>query len=577
MKISNTLLLTIILFGLLTLSCQEKRTVGLTNSQERKVDSLTGHWNLKEKPGGAIAILKDGDIFYQNVFGQADVSEAKPNSEQTGFQLAQISDSFVAYALLYLSETSKLSLEDTLSKHLPFTSSISPDIKVRHLLQQTSGIYDFEVLKNIVGWSDQNPFSDKDALSLIQSQKEASFAPGTEFSPSRSNIFLAVQVIESFSKKPFSRYIEESIFGPLGMHDTFVLTDSNQDNPQMAKSYRNEENGAITTIPSKKETYASINVVSSISDMVKWEQNLLKPNSSMTKTIQKFNSYVELDNGKTYDVPAGRLTYGQKYVHKERGINTAMSTGGIDGFASAIFNFPSERFTTITLSNNGEGYNGYIGMLSAHAILGDVFTEPTTTDYTTLKTFPIDTSYHKKYEGMYWDALGELSREIRIENDTLRYIRSNGNSSALIPLSKDRFQLKTDFDDKIYLTFNETDERITMQYFYGDANPFDFVKYTPKTPSHEELQVYEGNYICDALGIDYSFTISENSLIASNEKIKGITFNYIKDEVFQGDQWFMGSIEFKRADEDYIQGFYVRNDLIRNLWFKKDRNIKTLP
>ncbi len=577
MKIINTTLSTIILFGLLIVSCQEKRTVGLTNSQEKTVDSLTAHWNQKEKPGGAIAILMEGDVVYQNVFGQADVSEAKPNSEQTGFQLAQISDSFVAYALLYLSETTKLSLEDALSKHLPFISAISPDIKVRHLLQQTSGIYDFEVLKNIVGWSDQNPFSDEDALSLIKSQKEASFTPGTEFSPSRSNIFLTVKVIESFSKKPFSRYIEESILDPLDMNDTFVLTASNQDNPQMAKSYRNEENGTISAIPSKKETYASVNIVSSISDMVKWEQNLLKPNSEMTKTVQKFNSYVALDNGKTYDVPAGRLTYGQKYVHKERGINTAMSTGGIDGFASAIFNFPSERFTTITLSNNGEGYNGYIGMLSAHTILGDAFTEPTTTDYKTLKTVPIKVNYHKKYEGMYWDALGELSREIRVENDTLHYIRSNGNSSALIPLSKDRFQLKTDFDDKIYLVFNETDGKITMQYFYGDATPFDFVKYVHKTLNREKLQVYKGDYICEALGITYSFNVLENSLIASNEKIEGITFNYIKDEVFQGDQWFMGSIEFKRAYDGKIEGFYVRNDLIRNLWFKKNRNIKILP
>ncbi|MEO0572705.1 MAG: serine hydrolase domain-containing protein [Bacteroidota bacterium] len=569
MKIKDVFLLVVILSGLLTLSCQEKKTVGLTSIQEKIVDSLTAHWNQKERPGGTIAILKGGEVLCQKAFGQADASAAKPNSSHTGFQLGQISDSFVAYALLHLSVTSDLSLHDPLSKHLPFMGSISLDIKVAHLLQHSSGIHDFEILKNIVGWSDAKPFSSKDAIKLIQTQKEVSFTPGTEFSPSRSNLFLAAQVVQSVAKIPYGNYLEINILNPLRMNDTFVLTPSNQEDSRMATSYRNQGDGTLVAIPSKKETYASINIVSSISDMVKWEQNLSKPNSEMARTVQKFNSYVALDNGKTYDVPAGRLTYGQKYIHKERGINTAMSTGGIDGFASAIFNFPSERFTTITLSNNGEGYNGYIGMLSAHTILGDAFTEPTTTDYSTLNTIPLDLNYNKKYEGTYWDALGELSREIRIGNDTLRYVRSNGNSSALIPLSKDRFQLKTDFDDKIYLVFYEKDGKVTMQYFYGDATPFDFVKYEPRALSSKEMEAYEGDYFCEALGITYSLKITENQLIASNKKIEDISFNYIKNEVFQGSQWFMRSIEFKPSGNGEIQGFYVRNDLIRNLWFKK--------
>ena len=570
MKIKNVLFFQIVLLGLVTVSCQENKTISLTKSQTTIIDSLTAHWNEDNRPGGAIALLKDGDILYENTLGYADVSLSKKNTRKTGFQLGQISDSFIAYALLHLEAATDLSLDDNLATYLPFISKLNPNIKVKHLLQQSSGIHDFEVLKNIKGWGDEIPFSTEDAISLIQTQQKISFTPGTKFSPSRSNLLLASAVIESVSKMSVEDYIRNHIFKSLRMNDSFVLTPTNQRNAKMAKSYRIEEDGTLTAIPSQKETYASINVVSSISDMVKWEQHLKSPKTQNSAIVEKFKSYVILDNGKTYDVPAGRLTYGQKYIHDERGISTAMSTGGIDGYASAIFNFPTENFTTITLSNNGEGYNGYIGMLSAHHLMPEAFTEPTTTDYTKLKTVPLNREYHQRFEGMYWDALGEITREIRIENDTLRYIRSNGFSSVLVPLSKNRFQLKTDYDDKIYLEFQEKDGDVHMQYFYGDATPFSFEKYTPKKIPEKELRdSYSGSYIADPLGVTYTIEVIENQLVASNGKTESITFNYIKNNVFQGDKWFMGSIEFKKDKDGLIKGFYVKNDLIRNLWLKK--------
>ena len=74
--------------GLVTVSCQETKTVSLNKSQIAVVDSLSNHWNKENRPGGAIAILKDGDVLYKNVLGYADVSLSKKSTEKTGFQLA---------------------------------------------------------------------------------------------------------------------------------------------------------------------------------------------------------------------------------------------------------------------------------------------------------------------------------------------------------------------------------------------------------------------------------------------------------------------------------------------------------
>ncbi|WP_350292001.1 serine hydrolase domain-containing protein [uncultured Croceitalea sp.] len=549
---------------------QEGKINSLNAQQTKTVDSLTSHWDKNMMPGGAIAIIHNGKIVYQSTLGLANTALGKKNTAQTPFLLAQISDNFVAYAMLDLINRKKLSLDSKLHNFLPYTTHLGKQITLRNLLEKSSGLHDFEVLRNIASWSDSSPFSISDVEQLISRQQNLNIEPGREFSDSRTNMVLLSEVIAKVSGISFSEYMEQFIFKPLGMKNSFVLSHSNQSQNNLAKSYRISEEGEAILIPSKKETYASINIAASIEDMVLWEMNLKLPSEKSKPIVHLFHTYVKLKNGKEYNIPMGKLMYGQKYVHKERGIETAMVTGGIDGYASAIFNFPSEEFTVITLSNNGESYNGYIGMLSAHSIIEDSFLEPATIDFSTIKTIKLNPNYCKKYEGLYWDAAGEISREIKIVNDTLRYIRSNGSTSAFIPLSNNKFQRKTDFDDKMFLIFKEQNGQISMQYLIGEATPFDFVKYNQKKISKEELsQTYSGIYYSKTLGIGYEINEKKGKLVASNIKSEDITFQPIMDELFAGDKWFLGSIEFNKDTNDNVKGFYVKNDAIRNLWFQK--------
>ncbi|MBW1296628.1 serine hydrolase domain-containing protein [Aquimarina litoralis] len=546
----------------------------LTTQQNKYIDSLTAHWNQPIHPGGAIAFIQNGKTILQKVAGTANIDKQQPITEETSFQLAQLSDSFIAFALIQLHQEKKLSLDNKLSLYFPDFKKFKQKLTIKNLLQQSSGIHDFEILKNIAGWRDTDHFSKEDALHLIRNQQSLSFIPGTEFSYSRSNMLLASMLIEKASKMPFEKYMEEQVFTPLGMKNTFVINAANQNTKNLAQSYRIQDND-ITLIPSLKETYAGINIASSLSDMILWEKNLASPNSKTQEIVTLFSSFVQLNNGLEYKAPRGTLMYGQRYVHKERGLETIMSTGGIDGYASTIFNFPTEKFTAIVLSNNGEPYNGYIGMLSAHSILGNKFTEPFSIDFSTIRSIPIDQNYHRQFEGFYWDAIGEISREIRIENDTLRYIRPN-QSTALIPISKNKFQMKTDFDDKIFLTFSkDAKNKVSMSFAFGDATPFEFIKYTPKTLTQKDLQSkYSGEYYCKEIGIGYHFEAKDNKLISSNVKSDTMTFSPIKQEIFSGDQWYMQSIEFRVNSEGIVEGFYVRNDAIRNLWFEKIKNHK---
>ena len=537
--------------------------------QQRYIDSLTAHWERPNLPGGAMAVIRNGQVVLEKVLGSANVDQKKPITSNTPFQLGQLSNGFVAYAVLKLHYNNQLSLQEPVSKYLP-QLNLPTDLQIIHLLQQASGIHDYEVLKHIAGWDDHAFFSMEDALGLIAQQKEVAFVPGSEFSQSRSNMLLASQVAEKAAKMPFAEYMEAHVFKPLGMANTYVLSHKNQNTANFAISYRLDENNVASPQPSNKETYAGINVVSSIADMVQWEKHLRAPAKKFEKAVTHFKQYVTLENGAQFCVPSGKLIYGQRNIHKERGIETTMATGGIGGFASAVFNFPSVDFHVITLSNNGEPYNGYIGMLSAHELLGEAFTEPSSIDFSKLKTIPLDKVYHKAFEGWYWDAVGELSRELRIENDTLYYVRPT-MKTALIPLSKDVFQMKTDFDDRVILTFSKkSSDNIQMDYAFGEATPFRFEKYEPVSLSNTTLEEkYAGHYYCKSLGIGYEVSVENAALKARNVKAEPVVLQPIANEVFSGNQWYMGSIAFELDRNENVKGFYVKNDAIRNLWFEK--------
>ena len=156
---------------LLGISCQKRAPNHLTKLQQKTVDSLTSHWNQLNRPGGAIGILQNDEELYVQAFGSANIEMNENLTTESGFQLAQISNCFIAYALLKLEADGHLSLNDNLEIFLPYMGGLSKDIKVKHLLQQASGIHDFEILKNIMGWKDDSPFSINDALELIKTQK----------------------------------------------------------------------------------------------------------------------------------------------------------------------------------------------------------------------------------------------------------------------------------------------------------------------------------------------------------------------------------------------------------------------
>jgi len=169
-------------------------------------------------PGASIAIVHKNDIFYSKSWGVTGESEEKVTAE-TPFVVGSISKSLTGLAVMRLLDAGIIQLDDPVQKYMPWFTlkdkQAASQITIKHLLTQTSGISTYSGLA----------ISDKESkdLSAIKdnveslSNVELTAAPGEKHQYSNANFSILGALIEEVTKQPFSKYMEEQVFSPLGM------------------------------------------------------------------------------------------------------------------------------------------------------------------------------------------------------------------------------------------------------------------------------------------------------------------------------------------------------------------------
>ncbi len=92
---------------------------------------------------GSVLIAQDGKVLIAKGYGMADVELNVPNTPDTKFRLASITQQFTAMAILELEEDGRLSTEDPVCKYILKCPNDWQGIKIVDLLTHTSGIPNF--------------------------------------------------------------------------------------------------------------------------------------------------------------------------------------------------------------------------------------------------------------------------------------------------------------------------------------------------------------------------------------------------------------------------------------------------
>ncbi|ARQ78092.1 serine hydrolase domain-containing protein [Oxalobacter formigenes] len=197
--------------------------------------------------GVLVCICFDGEMVYRRAAGLADREANCLMQENTLFRLASISKAFTSLAVAALVEQRKLSLDDSVSKWLPyFTPKLSngfvPVITIRDLLCHMSGL-DYRWAQKEDGPYAKAGVSDGldiTGLTLEENLKRLAsaplcFAPGSSWLYSLGPDVLGA-VVAKVQGTDFRTALAELVTKPLGMTDTAFYA-SESDRKRVAAPY----------------------------------------------------------------------------------------------------------------------------------------------------------------------------------------------------------------------------------------------------------------------------------------------------------------------------------------------------
>jgi CubicO group peptidase (beta-lactamase class C family) len=297
----------------------------------------------RHAPGASVAVIKDGKVLLSKGYGLADVELGVPATDKSVYQLASVSKTFTAAAVMLLVREGKLALADKVSQRLSDVPAAWEGVTIRQLLNHTSGIKSYTSVQDF----NQRPrqdFSQREVLDFV-AKAPLEFAPGEKWNYSNTGYFLLGMLIEKASGQSYAEFMAQRIFRPLGMQRTRV-NDLRAVIHDRARGYqwdgRELKNGEYV---SPTQPFSAGALVSTVQDLVKWDAALSAGKLLDQATLDEMWTPTPLKEG--------QADYGYGWqLGKVNGRRLVSHGGGIPGFSTQLSRFVDDGLTVIVLINS---------------------------------------------------------------------------------------------------------------------------------------------------------------------------------------------------------------------------------
>lgn len=320
----------------------------LAQGKNDRLDSLMSAIYPIDKPGAAVAIVKNGKVIFKKGYGIADLDSKTINTPSTSFNIGSMTKQFTAYCILELQSQKKLSLDDKLIKFFPgFSPKVANAITIRNLLTHSSGIIDYY---DYVDKKRYAEFWDKDILPAIKSIDSVYFPAGSKYRYSNTAYCLLSLIIEMVSGRPFPEFVRDNIFKPLKMEKSGVIhPDFKISNRAIGYEF---ENDSFKISDAKQSLFFSTmgdgGIYTSIDDYLKWIMAMQSGKMLYPHLIKEAQSpQFLIDSSKNISYGFGWFIAGfgdEKLIYHP---------GSNGGFRTIVFMKPSQKYSVVIFSNRG--------------------------------------------------------------------------------------------------------------------------------------------------------------------------------------------------------------------------------
>ncbi|MBI9045307.1 MAG: beta-lactamase family protein [Anaerolineaceae bacterium] len=234
-------------------------------------------------PGLAVGVVKDGELVYSQGFGYANIEKKIPVTADTVFRIMSISKTFTGIGLMQLFEEGQFELDDPVNAYLrsyqiAIEDKLSHDISFRHLMTHTSGLGEtrniWDVFRPVVGLAARPDSYIQTMGDYYHGRLHAEIPPGEKWCYANHAFATLAQLIEEISGQPFSEYMLEHVFEPLGMlKSDYILSERVRD--QLAQGYEFKKDRFKQVEYLRLATPGCGGVFSSVNEMSKYMAMLM--------------------------------------------------------------------------------------------------------------------------------------------------------------------------------------------------------------------------------------------------------------------------------------------------------------
>lgn len=323
---------------------------------EQTIDAyIAAEMQRQHLPGLSLAVIDHGKPVLIKGYGFANLELGVPTAPDTVYEIASLTKSFAATAIMILAEESKVKLTDPVGRYDQRLPAEWQAITLHHLLSHTSGIHYWSVDWSRTDLTIEELYQDAYRLPL-------QFNPGTQYGYCDVNYNILGMVIHQVTGKPYHEFLQDRVFAPLGMkarqNDWRAIV------PNRANGYCWEDgewkncqgiqwHPLSDTTPTAPINGANGSLLCSASDLAKWDAALYTEQIVTQATRQQMWTPTILSEPK-----AG---FGLGWWIEEQAGQWSASHGGMNPAFSVWYgHYPDVNLGIAVLTNCAFGPQGWV-------------------------------------------------------------------------------------------------------------------------------------------------------------------------------------------------------------------------
>ena len=297
-------------------------------------------------PSITVAVSQGGKILWEKAVGFANIEKGIEATPATSYSLASISKPITATGLMILMERGLVDLDKPANDYLGESklrsySGNAEEATVLRILNHTSGL--------ATHWHffyADEPYPRPSMDETIRRYGILIFPPGTQYMYSNLGYGIVDYLIERISGRPYPQFMDEEVFGPLGMTDSAVFLEPGPEE-RVAQRYSGREK----LIPFYDFDHRGASAVyCSARDLLRFGMFHLKDKLSGQKKIIKDKTIDLMKSRRDPEVEANeyRLGWSRSQLAKYEAFSHG---GGMPGVSTNLLLIPELDIALVLLCN----------------------------------------------------------------------------------------------------------------------------------------------------------------------------------------------------------------------------------